>query len=193
MELYSELSDAELAGRLKEGDQPSFTEIYHRYWKFLFQTANNILQNEEAAQDIVQEVFIRVWERREIADIQSLKAYLQQATRFSVLKAIRAQKNDALFYERLREVSTELIIEQPLLFKEQRQLLDKLISSLPEDCQESFRLSREAQLTYKQIAAQLDISEKTVEKRMTKALKYLREKLSLEMCVAILMLGNYLK
>ncbi|MES2456030.1 MAG: RNA polymerase sigma-70 factor [Bacteroidota bacterium] len=193
MSKYSAFSDQELTDLMKSDDKAAFTELYERHWKPLFRTANGIIQQEEAAQDAVQEVFISLWNRRAETEINSIKSYLHQATRFAVLKAIRAQKTDALFYERLREITTELIIEEPLLFKEQQALLEQLVDSLPEDCKETFRLSREEQLTYKQIAAQLDISEKTVEKRMTKSLKFLREKLSLELCISILMLGHHFK
>ncbi|RZJ88214.1 MAG: RNA polymerase sigma-70 factor [Chryseobacterium sp.] len=193
MSKYSAFSDQELTDLMKSDDKAAFTELYDRHWKALFRTANNIIQYEEAAQDAVQEVFISLWNRRAETEINSIKSYLHQATRFAVLKAIRAQKTDALFYERLRDSTTELIIEEPLLFKEQQALLEQLVASLPEDCKETFRLSREEQLTYKQIAAQLDISEKTVEKRMTKSLKFLREKLSLELCISILMLGHHFK
>lgn len=187
------LSDPELTRLMKLDDRAAFTELYERYWKALFKTAHNIIQDEAAAQDVVQEVFISLWNRRAEAEIGRIKPYLQQATRFAVLKAIRAQKTDAQFYERLRESTTELVIEEPLLFKEQQALLKKLVSELPDDCREAFLLSREEQLTYKQIAAHLQISEKTVEKRMSKALKYLRENLSLELCVTILVLGKYLE
>lgn len=193
MTAYSTFSDLQLITLLKQDDESAFSELYQRYWKKLYQTANNIIQNEAAAQDAVQEVFISFWNRRTETEIQNPGAYLYQATRFAVLKAIRAQKTDALFYERLRAVTTELIIEEPLLFKEQQQVLGALINSLPDDCKEAFRLSREEQLTYKEIAAQLNISEKTVEKRMTKSLKFLREKLSLELCVSIFILTGHLK
>jgi len=159
----------------------------------MYHNACKIMNDENAAQDIVQDVFISLWKRREELNVQFLKSYLQQSTRFAVLKAIRNQKVDDQFYLRLRQITTELVEEQPLLFKEQQAILNQLINALPDDCKESFRMSRDEQLTYKQIAQKLNISEKTVEKRITKSLKFLRQNLSLELSVAILLLADHIK
>ena len=103
---------------------------------------------------------------------------MHQATRFLGLKAIREQKTDDRFYDRLKAITTEIVIDNPLLFKEQQKLLEKIRAKLPEDCKEAFTLSREENMTYNQIASQLNISGKTVEKRMSKSLKYFRRGLN---------------
>jgi RNA polymerase sigma factor (sigma-70 family) len=144
------------------------------------------LQDKDRAAAAIQEVFISLWLRKAQADILSLKSYLHQAVRFTVLKAIRAQKIGQQFYDRLAMVTTEIIAENPLLFKEQQHLILNLIEQLPHECKETFKLSRDENLTYKQIVMHLNISEKTVEKRMTKSLKVLRGGLNLEMCTAII-------
>ncbi|MBD0289055.1 MAG: sigma-70 family RNA polymerase sigma factor, partial [Flavisolibacter sp.] len=135
--------------------------------------------------DAVQEVFIAFWQRRKEANVQALKAYLQQATRFQVLKAIRDQKADEQFYSRLAEVTTDMVYENPLLFKEQEALLRQILENLPEDCRYIFQLSREEHLTYKQIAGQLNISEKTVEKKMSICLKHIRQALQQTMVLSV--------
>jgi RNA polymerase sigma-70 factor (ECF subfamily) len=174
---YSAKEDSELLQLLHQEDEGAFAEIYNRYWKPLFVTAHNLIQNRDIAQDMVQEVFIALWQRRQEVQIQSLKAYLQQAARFQVLKAIRAQKTDDQFYSRLAGVTANMVYEDPLLFKEQETLLRQTVASLPDDCRNVFRLSREEHLTYKQIAGQLNISEKTVEKKMSICLKHIRQAL----------------
>ena len=181
------LSDAELITALKEGEEQAFGEIYERYWKELYRKANNILQDPDASVDVLQDLFLSLWQRRKQVEIQALKPYLNQALRFSVLKAIRKLKTDRQFYERLMEVTTEIIAENPLLFKEQQQLIQNLIDNLPEDCKQAFLLSREQELTYKQIANLLNISEKTVEKRISKSLKMIRASLNIETCITILL------
>ena len=183
---YSRLDDKELSELLKTGEQAAFTEIYNRYWKLLYNSAHNIIQDQDSAQDAVQDVFISLWQRKEEVDIQNLKAYLQQSVRFGVLKRIRAKKTDDEFYQHLADVTLDILSDDPLIFKEQQTLLNNLLDNLPEDCKETFHLSREENFTYKQIAAHLSISEKTVEKRMSKSLKYLRNNLNYEMCVALL-------
>jgi RNA polymerase sigma-70 factor (family 1) len=180
------IADSDLLALLQQGNQNAFTTIYNTYWKVLFRSAYRVLNDTAAAEVIVQNVFFSLWKRREEAKILNLKAYLQQATRFSVFKAIREQKHDDSFYNRLALVTTDMITDNPLLFKEQQQLLQNIIESLPEDCKEAFRLSREEQMTYKQIAALLNISEKTVEKRLSKSLKHIRNGLSLSSCLIVL-------
>jgi RNA polymerase sigma-70 factor (ECF subfamily) len=189
MSSTNKLTDNQLTDLLKCGDDSAFTTIYKRYWAPLYHSAFAIIRDEDGAQDIVQSVFISLWQRREEADIRVLKSYLFQATRFLVFKAIRYRKNDQLFCERLKAISSEIIADDPLLFKEQQQLLSKLLSNLPEECRETFRLSREEGLTYKKIAVHLNISEKTVEKRLSRSLKHLRRGLNWEMCLAILTLS----
>ena len=179
-------TDDELIKLLKLNDDAAFTEIYNRYWKLLLFTSYKVLLDEQAAQDAVQNVFISLWQRRHTVEIILLKAYLQQAARYSVLNAIRDNKKDANFYDRLKKVTSELIVDDPLVFKEQQALVQQLLSSLPANCTETFLLSREEGLTYKQIAERLEISEKTVEKRMSKSLKHLRNGLNCELCVAVL-------
>ncbi|MBB6235466.1 RNA polymerase sigma-70 factor (ECF subfamily) [Pedobacter sp. AK013] len=181
-----DFSDAELTELLRKGDRGAFTIIYNSYWKLLFQTAHRILNNAIAAEDIVQDIFVSLWNRKNEAVILNLKAYLQQATRFAVYEAIRQKKHDSNFYNRLALITADIITDNPLLFKEQQELLSEIINALPEDCKESFRLSREEGMTYKQIAAVLGISEKTVEKRITKSLKHIRKGLSLSGCLSVL-------
>lgn len=179
-------TDSDLVTMLRAGDQTAFNEIYNRYWKPLYHSAYKILQDEDGASDALQEIFTSLWQRRNAVEITSLKAYLHQAARFTVLKAIRAQKTDQQFYKRLAEVTTEIFTENPLVFKEQQHLIQHLLERLPEDCKEIFLMSREENLTYKQIAEILQISEKTVEKKMTKSLKMIREGLSVEFCLSVI-------
>ena len=186
MVAYNLFSDPELIELLESGDKSAFTEIYNRYWKLLFKTALNILQDFATAQDITQNIFISLWERRSEANIQTIKPYLLQATRFAVCRAIREQQNDKAFYERLAEITTDIISDNPMLFKEQQALLNRLINGLPENCRDAFRLSREENLTYKQIAILKGISEKTVEKRISMSLQHIRNGVSLGICIAIL-------
>lgn len=184
---YSILTDSELINLLKSNDESAFTEIYNRYWRPIFNSAYAIIQDEDNAKDIVQNVFISLWQRREVSNIQSLKPYLKQAARFLVLKTIRSNQTDSRFFDRVKEITSEILNDDPLIFKEQQKLIQSLLNSLPENCRETFRLSRDEGYTYKQIASQLNISEKAVEKRMSKSFKYIRTGLNWELCIAVLM------
>lgn len=174
MQPLSTHSDEQLLRLLLENDEIAFTEIYHRYWKILYSAAHNILQVKDTAQDAVQEVFISLWKRRAFVRIESLKSYLHQAVRFQVLKAIRAEKADAGFFKRLSLASKDILTDDPLVFKELDNILIEVFRSLPEDQQVIFTMSREKQMTYPEIAAERGISVKTVEKKMSLALKHIR-------------------
>jgi RNA polymerase sigma-70 factor (ECF subfamily) len=171
---HTTYSDEQLLTLLYESDEQAFAEIYNRYWKALYISANNILQLKEAAQDAVQEVFISLWKRRGHVQIEALQPYLFQAIRFQVFKAIRAEKTDQHFFHRLALITKDILTEDPLLFKELEAMYQQLLHALPQDEQEIFTLHRDGGLTYKQIADQKNISIKTVEKKMSRALKQIR-------------------
>ncbi|CAL1519693.1 RNA polymerase sigma-70 factor [Chitinophaga sp. MM2321] len=169
-----ELTDIILLQRLKNNEEEAFTGIYNRYWQPLYSTAMSILQQGPLAEDLVQEVFISLWRRRNELEIEHLKAYLAKAVKFQVLKAIRNNKADGQFYERLQHVTAVIIKEDPLLGKEMQAIFARLTGTLPDDCREIFRLSREEGLTYLEIATRLHISVKTVEKKMSFSLRHFR-------------------
>ena len=167
---FSKYDDEQLVRLLTENDETAFSEIYSRYWKPLYISVQNILHDTDPSQDVVQEVFISLWQRRHTAQIENLKAYLFQAVRFQVFKYIRADKAQASFYERLAVVSKEIQEQDPLLYKEMQALIVTMIATLPDDQREIFLLHRTEGLTYSQIAEKKNISIKTVEKKMSLAL-----------------------
>lgn len=171
---YSKLDDIQLLLLLKGNDEAAFAEIYSRYWKLLYTAAFKMTDGDDIIKDAVQVVFIALWQRRAETDIHLLKSYLLQAVRFQVLKAIRKQKKEEVFYSALAAITPGSLYENQLLFKEQLAFLKKILNGLLEDCRIIFTMSREDEMTYKQIAAQLNISEKTVEKKMSFSLQQLR-------------------
>lgn len=185
MQNYPTHTDDQLLKQLHQSDEHAFAEIYNRYWKPLYTSAHNVLQAKETAQDAVQEVFISLWKRREAVQVEVLQSYLYQAVRFQVFKAIRAAKTDQDFFNRLAGISKDILIEDPVLFKELETIYQQLIQSLPADEQEIFLLHRDGGLTYKQIAEQKNISIKTVEKKMSHALKEIRFGMDDAMAVVI--------
>ncbi|HXB43081.1 MAG TPA: sigma-70 family RNA polymerase sigma factor [Puia sp.] len=163
---------------MQKDDIAAFTELYNRRWKSLYYTAKSILRNDESCRDIVQEDFTSIWQRRADILIEFPKIYLQQATRFQVIKAIHADKASHEFYDRLGTVSADLVLENPLVYKELEHLVRDLLERLPEDARSAFLLNRDEKLTYHEIAERMDISVKTVEKKMSQILRALRKGLS---------------
>lgn len=165
--------------KTKMGDEKAFETIFRHYYPHLCLYASRVLKNTAAAEEIVQELFVLLWERREETEIEtSVKNYLFKAVKNHCLNYIKHNqiKNE---YSRkiLAETNTfspdDEIETQTELF----QKIEESISGLPEKRQEIFRLSRQEGLKYREIAEKMNISVKTVETQMGMAIKTLREKL----------------
>lgn len=170
----SKYPDTQLLEWLADDREPALQELYDRYWERLFTKAYNFLHSPDAAKDCVQEVFIWLWTHRSTVQIDNVNHYLHQATRFQALKALREEKAAADFEDRLSRLTDHILASDVLEFKELKAYLENLIDELPEDQRAIFRMHREESLTYNQIADKLGISVKTVEKKMSLALRYLR-------------------
>jgi RNA polymerase sigma-70 factor (family 1) len=169
------LTDEALFSLIGSGDENAFSQLYQRHWETCFMTAFRILGKEDLAEDIVQELFIKLWEKRTELSVTAPLAYLRKASRNLALNSLRHLRTDDQFYVRLANITAHLLEENPHFLRENEELFRKVINSLPEDCREAFSLSRIQQLSYKEIASQLQISEKTVEKRISRALQHIRQ------------------
>jgi RNA polymerase sigma-70 factor (ECF subfamily) len=175
---FSIYADKELLQLLAQSQETALGEIYSRYWESLYNKAFNFLRSVDAAKDCVQEVFVWLWIHRETVSIENLNSYLHQATRFQALKALRENKAAPEFDNRLTVFSNDILGSEALEYKELKDYLEKLINALPEDQRLIFKLHREESLTYNEIAQKLGISVKTVEKKMSQSLRYLRSRAS---------------
>jgi RNA polymerase sigma-70 factor (family 1) len=182
MQSYKALSDIELATMLKEGDHVAYTEIFSRYNKLLYSHAYNKLRESEEAKDIVHEIFYSLWAHREKSVPSSnLIGYLFTAVRYKIADFL-SKKNVQTkyiasfqdFIDQNPEFTDDLVREREL-----RDIINEEIAALPPRMQQVFRLSRYEQLTYKEIAAKLEISEETVKDQVKKALRILRTRLGL--------------
>lgn len=162
--------------RLKESDEAAFAQIYNGYWKPLFYLAATRLKSLTDAEEVVQDVFLHIWNRRQELTITCLSSYLAVCVKYRVItllakKARHIQQQQSLAKEAtLLDTSAEASINLSSLQKE----LEKQTARLPEKCRLVFRLSRQEGYSHKEIAVQLQISEKTVESHLTKALRQLR-------------------
>jgi len=171
---YSRLSDNELAAIMAD-DSAAFTEIYERHWSAMYRSAYNVLRDENACLDIVQEVFVWFWEHRLTLEMSSVKSYLLVAVKYKVANFIRNSKVRSSFFERLPKV--ELDDDYPdeaLEVKELQEMIKKFVLELPDRCQEVFNLSRNEHLSNREIAEKLGITEKTVENQINTALKRIK-------------------
>ena len=178
---YEQLSDEALFALVKNDDQTAFRELYNRYWAFLLDVAYRPLQSRDQAEDVVQEIFISLYQRRNSIElVVSLKAYLCKALKFKILNEFR--------FQGVREAYQKSTFFSPVCkndlanhyeTKELELAINKTVGALPEKCKQAFLLSRNEDLSYKDISGELDISVSTVEKHISKALKYIRLNLNL--------------
>lgn len=168
------LSNQHLSFLLRAGSHEAFTEIYSRYWKKLLLIAWNHAADMVAAEDLVQEVFISLWENRNKIDVNNIEAYLVTAIKFSIFKKYRRElRRKELAQQNYRFTDMEAGEEKldGLFLKE---FIDGLVEQLPERCKLVFKYSRELGMKNADIARELDITEKAVEANLTRALKIIR-------------------
>lgn len=170
-----------------EKDWPSdnretyFEALFHTYYKQLCRFSYRIVRDKDKAEDVVQTCFVNFWEKRDAISIQStFKAYLFRSVyNRSINEYTRSKKIVNEEISTLNEVSGSASVD-PILILEGEEIqrkIDDAIAAMPDGCRTIFMLSREDLLTYKEIAEMLQISVKTVENQMGKALKIMREHL----------------
>lgn len=169
--------DTILINRLRSGDESALTELYNRFWQALFVSAYNVLKDKELCEDIIQDIFMNIWHNREKLEINiSLKGYMYACARYQVFNQFKKNK-DKIHVELFQEIDKRFQHSTPetlLMHEELVQQINAIIETLPEKCQQVYKLSREEQLTHKEIAERLNISTKTVENHITKALHVIR-------------------
>lgn len=179
MEDVSKLSDEQLVALLKATNHAAFAEIYKRYWKKLFVVAVNKIDDFSEAEDLVQQLFVTLWERRSALEIvSSLSSYLAVAVKYRVFKSIaRASRSIHFSSEDAAGQTLEIAdnsTQDWLEFQEVSARLNQLVISLPEKCRLVYQLTREQGYSQKQVAEALNISEKTVQAHMNRAYKTLK-------------------
>jgi RNA polymerase sigma-70 factor (family 1) len=176
MDVFNNHTDSELLQLLKAGSDAAFTAIYNRYWNKLFAVAVGKIKDLDEAEELVQELFVSLWKRRQELEITSgLEVYLAVSVKYKVIKILGKRYKLRKYKDSLDELGiVDDSTQQWLAFEELRERLSKLVGELPGKCQLVYRLSREKGYSQKQIAKELNISEKTVEAHLGKALKTLR-------------------
>ena len=180
--LYSKLSDKDLVHLLKKGDSDAYTVLYDRYKELMYVYACKIVKDFDIAEDLVQDVFISIWEKREtLAFDSSVSSYLYSAVRYRFFDLVDMQKVRTDYAKNLQLFldKGEFSIDNYMAEKELTQAIEREIAYLPAKMREIFILSRKANLKNAEIAGHLGISEKTVKNQVSLALRELRKKLGL--------------
>jgi len=166
--------------QLKDGDKNIINALYSEYSKRLYRFAYGYLKTDEDARDIVQEVFVRLWNsRHELKNDTQLDAFLFTVAKNTIISTFRKRISEKDYLENLRFVSTSnpADTEKQVDYAILAEKVKRLTEALPEQRRRIFILSKEKGFSNKAIAEELEISVKTVEDHMTKARKFIRENL----------------
>ena len=172
-------TDQQILEHLAKNDVQAFDFLYNKYFSKLYGAVYKRLQNRELTEEVIQELFISLWERRGVLTISTtIETYLFSSVKYLV---IAQYKKNNLFEKYSNSLNPEVddnnFTEQVIAFDELNAAYQNSLKLLPERCREIFLLKRTG-LSQREISEKMDISEKTVENQMTKALKVLREALS---------------
>jgi RNA polymerase sigma-70 factor (family 1) len=176
---FKGLEDQQLILGLRQGHSAAFEEIYSRYWFKIYRIAFNQTGNKEEAEELVQEVFLSIWNRREVLSIQNLNVYLVISIKNKVYDFIRSKISFRKYQEYiiLKEIDFHFNTEELVNYNELTDAVEKVLSLLPEKSNHIFKKSRFENMNTKEIASQMNLSEKAVEYHITKSLKFLKENL----------------
>ncbi|ADY51673.1 RNA polymerase, sigma-24 subunit, ECF subfamily [Pseudopedobacter saltans DSM 12145] len=180
--------DGDILSRLKSGDEAAFSLIYKAFWKELFNAAYKRLKDIEQSQDIVQNVFISLWDRREVVDINNIEAYLHTSVKFQVFKHSARSPDTSEFLSAFENILVSPVSpENSMLEKEILGLVKLWIDALPKKRREIFLLHYHDGLTTAEIADLLKVSRKTVQNQLNTASTHLRLRLTQILSLLILL------
>ena len=176
--------DSEILELLKKGDERAIEYLFDRFFEYLCNVVYRVIHDYESARDVVQDLFLEIWKKRETIAIQTaLRPYLRRAAVNRGLnyikrrKIVTSQDEDAA-----RHIPSDIASGQLMLEKEElEKRINKVINSLPPKCKLVFSMSRFENMSYNEIAQAMEISVKTVENQISKALRILRAEVQLHM------------
>ena len=171
-------TDQQILEHLAKSDARAFDFIYQKYFQKLYGAAYKRLQNRELTEEVVQELFISLWERRaELTISGTLDGYLFSSIKYLTIAQFKKNNLFEQYSSTIIPEESDLnFTEEMVAFDELNEAYQKALQTLPERCRQVFVLKRTG-LSQREISEKLDISEKTVENQMTKALKILRDAL----------------
>lgn len=182
MEDYKEMSNKMLMDFIRDSDEKAFSMLYDRLWEPMYTKAYSLLKSHDEAKDVIQEIWISVWERREVIENNNIEGFLFNALRFKVFNQFRNSKNKLPLITEFLEVynvhNASNSTDDLMSFNETQALLNASITKLPHKCREVFELSRFHGFKNSEIAAQMNISQRTVETHVSNALKVLKKNLT---------------
>ena len=170
-----EYSDEALLNLLRQEGLDAFEEIYRRYWRRLYSMSYKRVQSREISEELVQDIFTSLWVTKNNTTIENLSAYLFSAVKYKVIKHLAKELSKKNYAQhQLALAKEDNSTEEKVFLDDLEGALEEAIGKLPAKRQMIFKLHRQENLSIKQVASQLGISEKTVENQYGKAMKMLK-------------------
>ena len=188
-------SDRQLADQIKKGQTHAFDLLFDRYSQRLYRFSKSLLKNHEDAEGVVQEVFFRIWEKRdELNERKSFRSFLFSIAYNLIIDQFRKRVKDQEYEQFLIKQAQQNYWnpENKLEYKELKKKVNKAVTELPEQRKKIYQLSREEGLSYKEIAGRLHIKPKTVENHINLALRYIRKRLGNKTLAVALFLSLFI-
>jgi RNA polymerase sigma-70 factor (ECF subfamily) len=181
--------DAEIIRTLGNDDAGAMELLYKTHWKALYLSAYAVLKDKETCEDIIQELFIRIWNGRKNLNVDcSLRAYLSAATRYEVYRRLRENRRYEPIVDEIVSGMSGHVDYGTLEFKELQTRISTVVDALSPKCKNVYILSRNEQLSHKEIAGKLKISTRTVRNHLTHALHHIREGLDQAAIILLILL-----
>lgn len=174
---YTAITDTELTDLIREGDVAAFTQLYKQYSIQMYSNVLKLVKDELVAEEIVQEIFTRIWHKREVLNFeQSVIAYLYRVGQNLVNDFYRKLQRDQRMYDHFKAIATEHYthIEEAMQVHENEQIMQKALLSLPPQQQKVYQLCKLDGHTYKEASAILGISPNTVKEHLVKANQFVK-------------------
>ncbi|QQT25318.1 RNA polymerase sigma factor [Sphingobacterium spiritivorum] len=193
--MYPLQHEEEFVKHLSEGSQNAYELLFSRYWTHVFAVVKLLVKSQEQAEDISQEIFVKVWNRREdLGEVKNIKAYLYTIARNTTLDHLRKKVLVTENLEQMIHYFTDhaLTPVQRMEYKELENIISRGIATLPSKVKEVFVMSRIDGLSHEEIAARLDISVTSSKTYVVRALKLLRHYMSKNTDLQVLVLGALL-
>ena len=171
-------TEKELLERIAEGDEDAYKLVFDRYWNKIYQVALSFLKVPDQAQDAVQQVFIKLWEKRnKLPEVENLDAWLFIVARNTIINILERIVSSRKGIQQIKDVVPEdyLTPSSMLEYKQVSEIIQDAVNRLPPQQALVFRLSREQGLTYAEIAERLHIAPATVKSHIIRALNSIRE------------------
>jgi RNA polymerase sigma-70 factor, ECF subfamily len=166
--------------QLFNDDKTALEELFNYFYPRLYNFSRAFLKLEEGIDDILQEVFLKIWvNRRNIRSADTFNSYIFTITRNLLLNELRSRLNEQKTRDKIFKLSVaeEFLLSEQIEYQEMKEKVDQMVATLPERQREVFLLSRKEGLSYKEIATKLNIAEKTVEYHISQAIGVIKKKM----------------